>query len=109
MLQRVNIKNKIEEEEKEKLLKLQQEWVDVSSVELWILLASSILSLKFYSPFFFCREEELQLQKLKKRKIKADPRLSFADEFENDNEEEDEENGKPVSIVLLDLSAVLLV
>ncbi|KAL0384020.1 UNVERIFIED_CONTAM: protein XAP5 CIRCADIAN TIMEKEEPER [Sesamum radiatum] len=59
---RVNIKNKIEEEEKEKLLKLQQE------------------------------EEELQLQKLKKRKIKADPRLSFADDFENDNEEEDEEN-----------------
>ncbi|XP_073124007.1 protein XAP5 CIRCADIAN TIMEKEEPER [Henckelia pumila] len=58
---RVNIKNKIEEEEKEKLLKLQQE------------------------------EEELQLQKLKKRKIKADPRLSFADDFEN-GAEEDEEN-----------------
>ncbi|GFP85948.1 protein xap5 circadian timekeeper [Phtheirospermum japonicum] len=58
---RVNIKNKFEEEEKEKLLKLQQE------------------------------EEELQLQKLKKRKIKADPRLSFADDFEVDNEEEDEE------------------
>ncbi|KAL6545977.1 hypothetical protein OROGR_009851 [Orobanche gracilis] len=61
---RVNIKNKFEEEEKEKLLKLQQE------------------------------EEELQQLKLKKRKIKADPRLSFADDFEMDNEEEDEENTK---------------
>ncbi|KAL7156526.1 hypothetical protein ABFS83_02G016300 [Erythranthe nasuta] len=61
---RVNIKNKFEEEEKEKLLKLQQE------------------------------EEELQLQKLKKRKIKADPRLSFADDFESFDEEEDEENNE---------------
>lgn len=39
------------------------------------------------------REEELQLQKLKKRKIKADPRLSFADDFENSTEE-DEENSE---------------
>lgn len=61
---RVNIKNKIEEEEKEKLLKLQQE------------------------------EEELQLQKLKKRKIKADPRLSFADDFENSAEEDEENNNE---------------
>ncbi|KAL8543106.1 hypothetical protein ACS0TY_003845 [Phlomoides rotata] len=70
---RVNIKNKLEEEEKEKLLKLQQE------------------------------EEELQMQKLKKRKIKADPRLSFADDFENnDNEEEDEENNEgPESLASL--------
>lgn len=48
----------------------------------------------YFWSIFFGREEELQLQKLKKRKIKADPRLSFADEFENDNEEEDEENRK---------------
>ncbi|EPS67245.1 hypothetical protein M569_07530, partial [Genlisea aurea] len=59
---RVNIKSKIEEVEKEKLLKLQQE------------------------------EEALQLQKLKKRKIKADRRLSFCDDFDNGNEEDDEEN-----------------
>lgn len=62
---------------------------------------TTICSLNFvFDPFFFGREEELQLQKLKKRKIKADPRLSFADEFENDNEEEDEENGKHLLVVL---------
>ncbi|GKD77452.1 hypothetical protein Tco_1340073, partial [Tanacetum coccineum] len=54
---RVNIRTKIEEEEKEKLQKLQQE------------------------------EDELQLQKLKKRKIKANPRLSFSEDFENGEEE----------------------
>ncbi|RAL41514.1 hypothetical protein DM860_010308 [Cuscuta australis] len=59
---RVNIRTKIEEEEKEKLQKLQQE------------------------------EEELLLQKLKKRKVKADPRLSFCDDFDNGTEEEDVEN-----------------
>lgn len=59
---RVNIRTKIEEEEKEKLQKLQQE------------------------------EEELLLQKLKKRKVKADPRLSFCDDFDNGIEEEDVEN-----------------
>ncbi|XP_010906326.1 protein XAP5 CIRCADIAN TIMEKEEPER [Elaeis guineensis] len=59
---RVNIRNKIEEEEKEKLQKLQKE------------------------------EEELQLQKRKKRRIKGDPRLSFADDFENGSDEEDIEN-----------------
>ncbi|XP_022869027.1 protein XAP5 CIRCADIAN TIMEKEEPER-like, partial [Olea europaea var. sylvestris] len=46
----------------------------------------------FYLIILCCREEELQLQKLKKRKIKVDPRLSFSDDFENDNEEEEEEN-----------------
>lgn len=40
------------------------------------------------------------MQKLKKRKIKADPRLSFADDFENDNEEEDEEISKHFSFYL---------
>ncbi|PWA67691.1 XAP5 protein [Artemisia annua] len=59
---RVNIRTKIEEEEKEKLQKLQQE------------------------------EDELQLQKLKKRKIKANPRLSFSEDFENGEEEEDGED-----------------
>ncbi|XP_027100688.1 protein XAP5 CIRCADIAN TIMEKEEPER [Coffea eugenioides] len=59
---RVNIRSKIEEEEKEKLQKLQQE------------------------------EEELQLQKLKKRKVKVDPRLSFCDDIENSNTDEDVEN-----------------
>ncbi|CDP07975.1 unnamed protein product [Coffea canephora] len=58
---RVNIRSKIEEEEKEKLQKLQQE------------------------------EEELQLQKLKKRKVKVDPRLSFCDDIENSNTDEDVE------------------
>lgn len=50
---------------------------------------------------FSFREEELQMQKLKKRKIKADPRLSFADDFENDNDEEDEENSKHFSHCVL--------
>ncbi|KAL3529633.1 hypothetical protein ACH5RR_008955 [Cinchona calisaya] len=59
---RVNIRSKIEEEEKEKLQKLQQE------------------------------EEELQLQKFKKRKVKVDPLLSFCDDIDNSNEEEDVEN-----------------
>ncbi|KAH9657349.1 protein XAP5 CIRCADIAN TIMEKEEPER [Citrus sinensis] len=58
---RVNIRNKIEEEEKEKLQKLLQE------------------------------EEELQLEKRKKRKIKGNSRLSFADDFESENEEENGE------------------
>lgn len=40
------------------------------------------------------REEELQLQKLKKRKVKVDPRLSFCDDFENGNEDEDSETSK---------------
>ena len=40
------------------------------------------------------REDELQLQKLKKRKVKVDPRLSFCDDIENSNEEEDVENSK---------------
>ncbi|KAI4367709.1 hypothetical protein MLD38_023418 [Melastoma candidum] len=56
---RVNIRNKIEEEEKEKLQKLQQE------------------------------EEVLQAQKRKKRKIKGNSRLSFADDFEIGRDEED--------------------
>ncbi|KAH9696835.1 protein XAP5 CIRCADIAN TIMEKEEPER [Citrus sinensis] len=59
---RVNIRNKIEEEEKEKLQKLLQE------------------------------EEELQLEKRKKRKIKGNSRLSFADDFESENEEENGES-----------------
>ncbi|KAK4746606.1 hypothetical protein SAY87_025643 [Trapa incisa] len=56
---RVNIRNKIEEEEKEKLQKLQKE------------------------------EEELQLQKLKKRKIKVNSRLSFVDDIEEQSEDEE--------------------
>ncbi|XP_008812586.2 protein XAP5 CIRCADIAN TIMEKEEPER-like [Phoenix dactylifera] len=59
---RANIWNKIEEEEKEKLQKLQQE------------------------------EEKLQFQKRKKRRIKGDARLSFADDIENGSNEEDAEN-----------------
>lgn len=39
------------------------------------------------------REEELQLQKRKKRKIKGNSRLSFTDDIE-DGDEEDEENSK---------------
>ncbi|XAR72734.1 hypothetical protein NMG60_11019474 [Bertholletia excelsa] len=59
---RVNIRSKIEEEEKEKLQKLQQE------------------------------EEELQAQKRQKRKIRGNSRLSFSDDIENGNEEEDGED-----------------
>lgn len=40
------------------------------------------------------REEELQLQKRKKRKIKGNSRLSFADDIDNGSEEEDGENSK---------------
>ncbi|XP_077239944.1 XAP5 family protein [Tasmannia lanceolata] len=64
---RVNIRNKIEEEEKEKLQKLQQE------------------------------EEELQLQKRKKRRIKGNPRLSFADDIDNGSDEEEAENNNQES------------
>ncbi|RVW96581.1 Protein XAP5 CIRCADIAN TIMEKEEPER [Vitis vinifera] len=38
------------------------------------------------------KEEELQLQKRKKRKIKGNSRLSFSDDIENGSEEEDGEN-----------------
>lgn len=41
-----------------------------------------------------CREEELQLQKRKKRKIKGNSRLSFSDDFEDRSEEEDGSNGE---------------
>lgn len=40
------------------------------------------------------REEELQLQKRKKRKMKGNSKLSFADDFENGSDEEDGENSK---------------
>lgn len=55
--------------------------------------------LVFMLQFFFkkklnFREEELQLQKLKKRKVKVDPRLSFCDDIDNSNEEEDVDNSK---------------
>lgn len=49
---------------------------------------------KFFFPALFSwifREEEFQLQKRKKRKIKGNSRLSFADDFENGSEEEDGE------------------
>ncbi|KAJ3692782.1 hypothetical protein LUZ60_011877 [Juncus effusus] len=60
---RVNIRTKIEEEEKEKLQKLQQE------------------------------EEEIEEQKRKKRRVKTgDSRLSFADEFENGSDEEENDD-----------------
>lgn len=64
---RVNIKNKIEEEEKEKLQKLQEE------------------------------EEKLQLEKRQKRKRKVNARLSFAEDFDDGTEEEqdEEENQEP--------------
>lgn len=42
----------------------------------------------------YCREEELQLEKRKKRKIKGNSRLSFADDFESENEEENGEIGE---------------
>ncbi|KAI3670225.1 hypothetical protein L1987_88043 [Smallanthus sonchifolius] len=43
------------------------------------------------------REEELQLQKLKKRKIKANPRLSFSEDVENGEEEDGEDkNTEPI-------------
>ncbi|KAL8128473.1 hypothetical protein V2J09_017628 [Rumex salicifolius] len=60
---RVNIRNKFEEEEKEKLQKLQQE------------------------------EAELQLQKRKKRKHKGNSRLSFAEDFDIEHEEEAGDSG----------------
>ncbi|KNA13908.1 hypothetical protein SOVF_111960 [Spinacia oleracea] len=59
---RVNIQNKFEEEEKEKLQKLLEE------------------------------EEKLQLEKRQKRKRKVNPRLSFAEDFDDGTEEEDENN-----------------
>lgn len=40
------------------------------------------------------REEELQLQKRKKRKIKGNSKLSFADDIENESDEEDDENSE---------------
>ncbi|KAJ7545045.1 hypothetical protein O6H91_09G104200 [Diphasiastrum complanatum] len=60
---RVNLRSKIEEEEKEKLQKLAQE------------------------------EEELHLQKRKKRRAKGPSRLSFADEVDGETDEDDNENG----------------
>ena len=40
------------------------------------------------------REEELQLQKRKKRKIKGSSRLSFTDDIENGSDEDDGDIGK---------------
>lgn len=66
---RVNIKNKIEEEEKEKLQKQQEE------------------------------EARLQLEKRQKRKIKGSSRLSFAEDLDDGDEEEDgEESPEPVKL-----------
>ncbi|XP_048492251.1 protein XAP5 CIRCADIAN TIMEKEEPER isoform X2 [Beta vulgaris subsp. vulgaris] len=65
---RVNIKNKIEEEEKEKLQKLQEE------------------------------EEKLQLEKRQKRKRKVNARLSFAEDFDDGTEEEQDEEDEPLQI-----------
>lgn len=50
---------------------------------------------------FVLREEELQLQKRKKRKIKGNSRLSFADDFENGSEDEDGENGNALFLFFL--------
>ncbi|KAJ4774859.1 Protein XAP5 CIRCADIAN TIMEKEEPER [Rhynchospora pubera] len=58
---RVNIRTKIEEEEKEKLQKLQEE------------------------------EEALEAQKRKKRRLKGDSRLSFNDDIENESDEEEDD------------------
>lgn len=38
---------------------------------------------------FFFREEELQEQKRKKRRVKGDSRLSFADDIENESDQEE--------------------
>ncbi|KAL2937200.1 Protein XAP5 CIRCADIAN TIMEKEEPER [Bienertia sinuspersici] len=62
--ERVNIKNKFEEEEKEKLQKLQEE------------------------------EEKLQLEKRQKRKRRVNSRLSFAEDLDNGTEEEEEDENK---------------
>lgn len=59
---RVNIKNKFEEEEKEKLQKLLEE------------------------------EEKLQLEKRQKRKRRVNARLSFAEDLDHEAEEEDDNN-----------------
>lgn len=48
-----------------------------------------------------CREEELQLQKRKKRKFKGNSRLSFVDDMENGSEEEEEENSEHLPSFLL--------
>lgn len=42
--------------------------------------------------FFVFREEELQMQKRKKRRVRGDPRLSFCDEIENGSDEDEFEN-----------------
>jgi hypothetical protein len=38
---------------------------------------------------FCCREEELQAQKRKRRRVKGDSRLSFVDDIENESDEEE--------------------
>ena len=47
------------------------------------------------------REEELQLQKRRKRKVKGNPRLSFADDLDNGSEEDEAENSEDFSISFL--------
>lgn len=91
-IQRVNIQTKFEEEEKEKLEKLRKEWV-------WLLRFCFIfwvLNMNVSEDWYVCiaREEDLQLQKRKKRKTKGSSKLSFADDFENGSDEEDGENSK---------------
>ena len=57
-----------------------------------------LLLLFFLTCSLDCREEELQLQKRKKRKVKGNSRLSFADDIENGSEEEDGKNSKHISL-----------
>lgn len=47
------------------------------------------------------REEELQLQKRKKRRVKPNSRLSFSDDIENESDEEAGENSENICFALL--------
>lgn len=48
--------------------------------------------------FVVLREEDFQLQKRKKRKVKGINRLSFADDIEDPSEEEDDGNSEHFSL-----------
>lgn len=100
---RVNIWNKIEEEEKEKLQTFQQQWVQslqiYFSCDLKKLLVIGPLHFVVYMVVFkfkyhIDREEELQFLKRKKQRLRGDARLSFADGIENGSDKENAEKSE---------------
>jgi hypothetical protein len=111
--QRVNLRTKLEEEEKEKQPKLALEYLSLSlsccsqkgillhsrTFVIWhyFIRTSGFKHLNLKSRLFFnlslFREEQRHVQKRKKRRVRGPSSLSFADEVDGDTDEEGEAAG----------------